>query len=376
MDFVPVHFAVDDYALWRYDGTALYEYPNNDVGRSEWGSCNFMHSRGEVRSFLQSAANYWLEEFHFDGIRMDAISNLIYWQGNPARGENKSAVQFLQDMNRGLKKRHPSAMLIAEDSTARPKITAPVLEGGLGFDYKWDMGWMNDTLSYFQSSPQQRRERYHKLTFSMQYYYQENYLLPFSHDESVHGKATILQKMNGGYEGKFPQARALYLYMYAHPGKKLNFMGNEFGQLREWDEKREQDWDILRYPNHDAFHRFMRDLNQIYEEYPALSEKDYEREGFQWLDCHQEERCIYAFKRQAGDQKILAIFNFSDETQEHYTLAVSDIQKLKLLISSNRDIYGGTEILPAQEIPVDCGQAEFSLPPFSGAYYLMLSLGI
>lgn len=164
--------------------------------------------------------------------------------------------------------------------------------------------------------------------------------------------------------------------MYAHPGKKLNFMGNEFGQLREWDEKREQDWDILRYPNHDAFHRFMRDLNQIYEEYPALSEKDYEREGFQWLDCHQEERCIYAFKRQAGDQKILAIFNFSDETQEHYTLAVSDIQKLKLLISSNRDIYGGTEILPAQEIPVDCGQAEFSLPPFSGAYYLMLSLGI
>ena len=376
MDFVPVHFAVDDYALWRYDGTALYEYPNNDVGRSEWGSCNFMHSRGEVRSFLQSAANYWLEEFHFDGIRMDAISNLIYWQGNPARGENKSAVQFLQDMNRGLKKRHPSAMLIAEDSTARPKITAPVLEGGLGFDYKWDMGWMNDTLSYFQSSPQQRRERYHKLTFSMQYYYQENYLLPFSHDESVHGKATILQKMNGGYEGKFPQARALYLYMYAHPGKKLNFMGNEVGQLREWDEKREQDWDILRYPNHDAFHRFMRDLNQIYEEYPALSEKDYEREGFQWLDCHQEERCIYAFKRQAGDQKILAIFNFSDETQEHYTLAVSDIQKLKLLISSNRDIYGGTEILPAQEIPVDCGQAEFSLPPFSGAYYLMLSLGI
>lgn len=267
-------------------------------------------------------------------------------------------------------------MLMAEDSTDFPKVTAPTAYDGLGFDYKWDMGWMNDTLSYFQSSPQQRRERYHKLTFSMQYYYQENYLLPFSHDESVHGKATILQKMNGGYEGKFPQARVLYLYMYAHPGKKLNFMGNEFGQLREWDEKREQDWDILRYPNHDAFHRFMRDLNQIYEEYPALSEKDYEREGFQWLDCHQEERCIYAFKRQAGDQKILAIFNFSDETQEHYTLAVSDIQKLKLLISSNRDIYGGTEILPAQEIPVDCGQAEFSLPPFSGAYYLMLSLGI
>ena len=156
MDFVPVHFAVDDYALWNYDGTALYEYPNRDVGQSEWGSCNFMHSRGEVRSFLQSAANYWLSEFHFDGLRMDAISNMIYWQGNPDRGENKGAVMFLQNLNQGLKKRHPSAVLIAEDSTARPDITKPVQEGGLGFDYKWDMGWMNDTLSYFQADTGER----------------------------------------------------------------------------------------------------------------------------------------------------------------------------------------------------------------------------
>lgn len=371
MDFVPVHFAVDDYALWKYDGTALYEYPNNDVGRSEWGSCNFMHSRGEVRSFLQSAASYWLEEFHFDGLRMDAISNLIYWQGNPARGENKSALQFLKNMNQGLKKRYPSAILAAEDSTARPGITTPVAEGGLGFDYKWDMGWMNDTLAYFQSSPEQRIERYHKLTFSMQYYYEEQYLLPFSHDESVHGKATILQKMNGDYEKKFPQARALYMYMYAHPGKKLNFMGNEFGQLREWDERRQQDWEVIRYPIHDAFWRFMKDLNKLYEEMPALWEKDYEREGFRWLDCHQESRCIYVFERRGGGQRIMAIFNFSDKQQEHYLLAVPDAKELKPLLSSAADIYGGTEKWSEQAKAVVKGKAEFSLPPFSGAYYLV-----
>ncbi len=285
------------------------------MGASEWGSCNFMHSRGEVRSFLQSAAEYWLREFHFDGLRMDAISNLIYWQGNPGRGENRNAVHFLQNMNRELKRRHPSAILAAEDSTARPDITKSVEEGGLGFDYKWDMGWMNDTLSYFQSMPEQRTDRYHNLTFSMQYYYQERYLLPLSHDENVHGKATILQKMNGEYEMKFPQARALYLYMYTHPGKKLQFMGGEFGQLREWDEKRQQDWDMLKYPAHDSFGRFIRELSQIYLESPALWEKDFDREGFTWLDCHQEPRCLYAFERRGGGKRMAAVFNFSGQRQ-------------------------------------------------------------
>ena len=182
MDFVPVHFAVDDYALWNYDGTPLYEYPNTAVGRSEWGSCNFMHSRGEVRSFLQSAALYWLKEFHVDGLRMDAVSNLIYWQGDPGRGENRGAIQFLQTMNQGLKQRQPHALLIAEDSTSYSGVTRDVAHGGLGFDYKWDLGWMNDTLSYFQTPPQMRPQHYHKLTFSMMYFYQERYLLPLSHD--------------------------------------------------------------------------------------------------------------------------------------------------------------------------------------------------
>ena len=373
LDFVPVHFAVDGYALANYDGTALYEYPHQDVGVSEWGSCNFMHSRGEVRSFLQSAANYWLTEYHMDGIRMDAISRIIYWQGEPARGVNHNAVEFIREMNRGLKTMHPTAILSAEDSTSFPNVTKPVSEGGLGFDYKWDMGWMNDTLDYFRTAPEYRSRDYHKLTFSMMYYYNDTFLLPLSHDEVVHGKATILQKMSGDYDMKFPQARAFYMYMYAHPGKKLNFMGNELGQLREWDEKREQDWNILKYPIHDAFHHFMKDLNLIYQTHPALSQKDYTPDGFQWIDCHQEERCIYAFERRSDQELILALFNFSDTQQEKYEFEVKDAKKLTILIASDMEQYAGTKKYKAMNIPVQNGKAILDLEPYSAIY---LQVGI
>lgn len=373
LDFVPVHFAVDGYALANYDGTALYEYPHQDVGVSEWGSCNFMHSRGEVRSFLQSAANYWLTEYHMDGIRMDAISRIIYWQGEPARGVNHNAVEFICEMNRGLKTMHPTAILSAEDSTSFPNVTKPVNEGGLGFDYKWDMGWMNDTLDYFRTAPEYRSRDYHKLTFSMMYYYNDTFLLPLSHDEVVHGKATILQKMSGDYDMKFPQARAFYMYMYAHPGKKLNFMGNELGQLREWDEKREQDWNILKYPIHDAFHHFMKDLNLIYQTHPALSQKDDTPDGFQWIDCHQEERCIYAFERRSDQERILALFNFSDTQQEKYEFEVKDAKKLTILIASDMEQYAGTKKYKAMNIPVQNGKAILDLEPYSAIY---LQVGI
>lgn len=367
LDFVPVHFAVDDYALWQYDGTALYEYPNEDVGRSEWGSCNFMHSRGEVRSFLQSAAYYWLSEYHIDGLRMDAVSNLIYWQGDPKRGQNKNAIQFLQDMNEGLKKRVPNAILAAEDSTAFPKVTLPVLEGGLGFDYKWDMGWMNDTLDYFKKNTEERIKEYHKLTFSMQYFYQESYILPFSHDEVVHGKASIFQKMNGEYDNKFPQARALYLYMYAHPGKKLNFMGNEFAQVREWDEKREQDWLLLSYPLHDGFHSFMKKLNEMYEKNPALYERDYEMNGFFWVDCEQTHPCSYAFERRAENQRILAVFNFSDQPYT-YKVTLENARKLKLLFASDMKEYGGETEYKKKTLLESKGGFIIQMSPFSGQY--------
>ena len=371
LDFVPVHFAVDGYALAEYDGTCLYEYPNNAVGVSEWGSKNFMHSRGEVQSFLQSCAHYWLEEYHFDGLRMDAISNIIYWHGNKDRGVNMNAVEFIKYMNSNLKQLHSGIMLIAEDSTSYPNITKSVSEGGLGFDYKWDMGWMNDTLSYFKLNPEDRISQYHKLTFSMMYYYDENFLLPFSHDEVVHGKATILQKMNGQYEGKFPQGRALYMYMYAHPGKKLNFMGNELGQLREWDEKRQQDWDILQFPIHDSFHRFHKDLSHLYLNTPALSEGDYIKSGFQWIDCHQEEKCIYAFERSSATQKIFVLFNFSDKTQKYDLDAKNcNYKKLSLRLSSEEEQYGGcgstykNAVYEAQN-----GTISFEIPAFCGMFF-------
>lgn len=372
LDYVPVHFAVDYYALAEYDGTALYEYPNKDVGYSEWGSKNFMHSRGEVQSFLQSGAMYWIKEYHFDGIRIDALSNIIYWHGNKARGVNNNAVEYIKHMNGQLKKQFPDIMLIAEDSTAFGGITKSVEQGGLGFDYKWDMGWMNDTLDYFRSDVETRKKEYHKLTFSMMYYYDENFLLPLSHDEVVHGKATILQKMNGDYDDKFPQARALYMYMYAHPGKKLNFMGNEIGQLREWDEKREQDWDIVKYPIHASFARFMRDLNRVYLYQSPLSHYDYEQNGFSWIDCHQENRCIYAFERTSDKERIIAIFNFSDKKQE-YELNVKKAKGLALVLASDNEIYGGkTKYRDMEQIPVKDGKATLTLPPFSGMYFKVI----
>lgn len=367
MDFVPVHFAVDDYALWNYDGTSLYEYPNNDVGRSEWGSCNFMHSRGEVRSFLQSAAHFWINKFHFDGLRMDAVSNLIYWQGDPARGENKMTMDFIRTMNSGLKREFPNCILIAEDSSSYIGVTKPVQDGGLGFDFKWDLGWMNDTLNYFRTPPEQRSQNYHMLTFSMMYFYNEKYLLPLSHDEVVHGKATIIQKMYGNYDIKFPQARALYLYMMCHPGKKLNFMGNEIGQFREWDEKREQDWNLLDYPIHKAFHEYIIKLNEIYKECPSLYELDYSPEGFEWIDCHSEDKCIYAFIRKSGTQQTIAVFNFSDKETD-YTLNIGDTKEFKLIIDSNAIEFGGCGGSYNSETAKD-GKINIKLSPFSGRLY-------
>ena len=341
LDVITVHFAVNDYGLWKYDGTPLYEHAFADKSTSEWGSCNFNHSRGDVRSFLNSASEYWLSDFHFDGLRFDAVGNLIYWQGSENLGIDENAIVFLQNMNRGLKKLDGNVLLIAEDSSAYPGVTKPVSEGGLGFDYKWDMGWMNDTLNYFRTPPQNRSAEYHKLTFSMQYFYNEKYLLPLSHDEVVHGKATIMQKMAGDYADKFPQGRALYLYMMTHPGKKLNFMGNEIGQLREWDEKREQDWFLTKYPIHDAYHRLTVDMNEIYMKHSAFWQKDYDRLGFQWIEADDTSQSVYVYRRTSDTEGILCFFNFSNEEQTYYYRPTGD-ENLHLLIDSDNCIYNGT----------------------------------
>lgn len=374
LDFVPIHFAVDDYGLAKFDGTELYEYPHKDVGASEWGTCNFIHSRGEVCSFLQSAANYWLKEYHFDGLRMDAISRAIYWQGNPARGVNSCAINFIRNMNVGLHKLHPTAMIIAEDSTAYPKVTAPVEYNGLGFDYKWDLGWMNDTLEYFKISPKERPNHYYKLTFSMEYFYNELFLLPFSHDEVVHGKATIIQKMWGDYDDKFKQCRALYMYMYTHPGKKLNFMGNEIAQFREWDEKREQDWQLIKMPLHDAFNKYIKRLNEVYDNYEALYKNEYDSSYFKWLEVNAPEKSVYIYERGRSDHRIIVALNFSDNEYAPFTFKVEEELRLREIVNSDSDIYGGSTLGIRSDVTTTkednyLYNLSINLKPFSGIIY-------
>ncbi|MDE6592677.1 MAG: 1,4-alpha-glucan branching protein GlgB [Oscillospiraceae bacterium] len=369
MDFVPVHFAIDGYALANYDGTPLYEYPSGDVTVSEWGSCNFIHSRREVCCFLQSAANYWLTEYHFDGLRMDAISRAIYWSGDPARGVNGCTVDFLKKMNEGLHRLHPTAMLIAEDSTSFPKITAPVEYSGLGFDYKWDLGWMNDTLDYFRTPPEERKNFHGKITFSMYYFYNELYLLPISHDENVHGKATVIQKMWGDYEVKFPQARAFYMYMYTHPGKKLNFMGGEFAQFREWDETREQDWDLLKYPLHDSFRRYITDLSKLYLKRPSLHNAEYNPDCFGWILPDERETSTFVYKRAAEGETTVIFLNLSDKPQR-VKIPEENFTELRELINSDSLIYSGeTEVRKVVKAEHEDGSFFVDLAPFSGRIF-------
>ena len=402
IDFVPAHFALDYYALRQYDGSELYEYPASDVSDSEWGSCNFIFARREVACFMQSAANYWLEEYHFDGLRMDAISRVIYWMGNELRGVNETAVEFLRKMNSGIHRLHPTAMLIAEDSTSYPGCTKPAEEGGLGFDYKWDLGWMNDTLDYFMKTSDERSKRPELLTFSMYYYYNERHLLPLSHDEVVHGKKTIIDKIFGTYEERFPQLRSLFLYMYVHPGKKLNFMGNEIAMFREWDETKEPDNFLLKYPLHDSFHQYMVRLNEIYREYGALFSADYDSAGFSWLAMNDQGHDVFAIRRnsaaniaaEAGEKTdgtkpaagseaehgnsawaetdkcdMAALFNFSNRARR-LTLKPDKTEKWELILHTDWERWSGTRKEQSESIAVTAGTPfTMELPPFCGALY-------
>ena len=328
-------------------------------------------------AILCTPCKYWLEEFHFDGLRMDAVSNLIYWQGDTARGENRNGIGFLQEMNRGLKNLHPEALLIAEDSSAYPGVTKAVTDGGLGFDYKWDMGWMNDTLSYFQAPPAERKQRYHQLTFSMQYFYKERYLLPLSHDEVVHGKATILQKMYGDYEGKFPQARALYLYMFAHPGKKLLFMGAEIGQWHEWDSDGQLDWYLLDRPENQKLRKFFREINAFYKKTAALWEVDFDWAGFEWLVPDDNHNNVVVFlRRDKKGRDLMCAVNFSPNTYTNYRMGVPPHRRYVPVFNTDDPAYGGdgfgdSEAVMVEAVPShgkECSAA-IRIPAF-GAVFL------
>ncbi|HHX38062.1 MAG TPA: 1,4-alpha-glucan branching protein GlgB [Clostridiaceae bacterium] len=377
MDFVPVHFALDYYGLSQFDGTSLYEYPDIDTGHSEWGSRNFNYYRGEVCTFLQSAANYWIEEFHIDGLRIDAVKNIIYWQGNPNRGINEGGVKFIQNMNAGLQRLHPDVIFAAEDSSDYSKVTAPVEYDGLGFDYKWDMGWMNDTLDYFRTGPFVRGDVYHKLSFSMMYFYNENFILPLSHDEVTQGKATIMQKMYGNYEEKFPQAKALYMYMYTHPGKKLNFMGNEWGHFREWHAEREMDWDLLKYPMHDSFREYIKELSHCYLNHPCLYDKEYAESSYRWLEVDRPDVATYVYERINDDESIIVVLNMSGLRLDNFVFGYDEPTRIKRILSSDEERFSGATksqplVVETQIQPYRNWSFTFTVdvPPFTGIMFL------
>lgn len=345
MDFVPAHFVTDAHGLHQFDGGWVYEYPDINLRYTEWDSCYFDLGREEVRSFLMSSVNFWAEYFHIDGIRFDAISNLIFWKGDKGRGVNDGALEFMKRCNSHMTRLHPGVMLIAEDSSDYQKVTARPEDGGLGFDYKWDLGWMNDTLSYFAKDPVYRQysDVHNKLTFSMMYYYSERFILPFSHDEVVHGKKTILDKMWGNNDQKFAQAKALYLYMLTHPGKKLNFMGNELGEYKEWDEKKALGWNLLQYPQHDSFHRYMKDLNNIVLSHPSLYELDHDPKGFEWMVVDDMQQSVFAYARKGLKGEVLiCIMNFVGNTHKKYEIPVPVAGKYKEIINSDTDYYTGS----------------------------------
>ena len=342
LDFVPVHFVRDDFSLSYFDGTPLYEYEKANDADSQWGTANFNLWKEEVRSFLMSAASFWIDKYHIDGLRMDAISNIIHWHGNKDLGENEGAIHFIKRMNYNLSCAYPGVMLIAEDSSDFPKVTASTLDGGLGFDYKWDLGWMNDTLKYLEMDPIYRKWHHNTITFSMAYFHSEKFMVEFSHDEVVHGKKTIVDKMWGNYEQKFSQLRTLYLYMFTHPGKKLNFMGNELAHFREWDETKQCDWGLLQYPTHDAFHKYFAKLGELYAKLPALYENDYDCNSFEWVDADNADENMFSFMRKGSDRVYIIVLNFSPNAYEQHAFGVPYKGTYTTILNSEQDIYGGS----------------------------------
>ena len=341
LDVAYVHFATDGFGLCQFDGQPCYEYKDIKLAKSQWGSYMFDLGSGPVISFIMSSANFFLNEYHFDGLRLDAISNVIFHEGNKNIGINESGLSFIKRFNYSIKKEHPDCLLIAEDSTDYPKVTTPTEYDGLGFDYKWDLGWMNDTLDYYSMDPEYRQYHHNQLTFSMAYFYSEKFLLPLSHDEVVHSKKTIVDKMWGKYEDKFSQCRNLFLYMFTHPGKKLNFLGNDIAMYREFDERRELDWDLLKYPMHDSFNRYFRDLCQIYKTYKAFYSYDYDSLSFKWIDANNHSQSIYVYTRYDEDFCFIIILNMKPISYSDFRIGVPFAGTYTELINSEKDIYSG-----------------------------------
>ncbi|MEE9542468.1 MAG: 1,4-alpha-glucan branching protein GlgB [Thermodesulfobacteriota bacterium] len=385
LDWVPSHFPSDEHGLAIFDGTHLYEHEDPRLGfHPEWKSHIFNYGRHEVTAFLISNALFWLDKYHIDGLRVDAVASMLYldyaredgeWLPNKFGGnENLEAIEFLKKFNSAVYKHYPDAQTIAEESTDWPMVSRPVHLGGLGFGKKWNMGWMHDTLKYFSKDPIFRKFNHDKLTFSLWYAFNENFLLPLSHDEVVHGKGSLIGKMPGDEWQKFANLRALYGYMYTHPGKKLLFMGAEFGQVGEWNHDTSLDWHVLKYPVHGGLKRWVSDLNYLYKNEPALFELDFVPGGFEWIDCQDWEDSTLSFLRKGLDAKdtILVVCNFTPVPRYNYIVGVPEGGKWKELLNSDAEIYNGSgmgnlgEVI-AQENPSHDRPYRLSLtlPPLS-----------
>ncbi len=353
LDWVPSHFATDDFGLAEFDGTHLYEHSDPRQGvHPQWHSYLFNYARNEVRSFLLSSASFWLDYFHADGLRVDAVSSMLYldfgrepgqWIANRYGGhENLDAISFLQQVNHVVHKTFPGAIMIAEESTAWPGVTGQAEEGGLGFDFKWDMGWMHDTLDYMSKDPIYRRYHHDLLTFRPMYALSERFILPLSHDEVVHGKGSLLNKMSGDTWQKFANLRLLLAYMYAVPAKKLLFMGAELAQWREWSHDRQLDWELLEDPWHFGVFRLVEDLNSLYGENPALFARDYDPQGFEWCDWADRDASVLSFFRKGHQEELLFVFNFTPVPRYDYQLGVFSSAFWQEILNTDSAWYGGS----------------------------------
>ncbi|OOZ42155.1 1,4-alpha-glucan branching enzyme [Solemya pervernicosa gill symbiont] len=384
LDWAPGHFPKDAHGLANFDGTALYEHEDPRLGEHrDWGTLIFNYGRNEVKNFLIASAVYWLEEFHIDGLRVDAVASMLYldysreegdWLPNRYGGnENLEAIDFLRELNEVTHGEHPGTLMIAEESTSWPQVTRPTWVGGLGFSMKWNMGWMHDSLDYMSKDPIHRHFHHERLTFGLLYAFSENFVLPFSHDEVVHGKGSMLGKMPGDEWQRFANLRLLYTYYFTYPGKKLLFMGSEFAQGGEWNHDRALDWWLLDSPLHNGMKQGVGDLNRLYRELPALHHHDFDHSGFDWVDCHDASQSVLAYQRSGGGKEAVIILNFTPVPRENYRIGLPCGGRWREAFNSDSHFYGGSDIGNSGTIEAEATpwmnrehSIALTLPPLAG----------